>query len=236
MAAVVEAAAEPEPQMQPLSTLVSSVLTDTTRGVTDAERRATDARLEVRAALERPGEALVEEADVDRAIQETAPGLEGPPETLLRERLPEETVRRYLESWDRGPTAVRPGEVYLHPRFVGDDYASRFEALEDAFEVEVGAADLAFRGGVPFLTRDAIDSIREVVATRIGERRKETLAALGKYGLPRPVVEHMDVDVRLAFDEGLRARAVDATGPGDVRPAAIGGVSARIHFESEEVR
>lgn len=222
--------------MQRLSTLVSSVLNDATAGVTDAERRATDARREIRSKLEQPPTELVEPGEVERALERVAPTLEEPPEELLRSALTEWQADRYLESWTTGRTAVRRGELYLHPRFVGAEHATRFDELERAFDVCVEEDDLAFRGGLPFLTATATTAIREAVARSIGNRRKETLQALGEYGIPRPVVEHMDVDVKLAFDESLGVRSIDAAGPGEVLPEAVGGISSRIHFESEEVR
>jgi len=222
--------------MQALSSLVSSVIGDATTGVTDAERRATDARREVREALEKPPGALVDPGEVDRELRRVAPTLEAPPEQLLRARLPDEQADRYVEAWRPGHTAVRRGEVYLHPRFVGEEAATRFDALEAEFDVAVDPAELAFRGGLPFLTDAATRRIREGVARTVGCRRQETLAALADYGLPRPVVERMDVDVPLAFDGSLRAGPVDALGDGDVVPEAVGRVDARVQFESGEVR
>lgn len=222
--------------MQRLSTLVSTVLNDATAGVTDAERRATDARREIRSKLQQPPSDLVESSEVDRALERVAPTLEEPPEELLRSALTEWQADRYLDSWRAGRTAVRRGEMYLHPQFVDARHATRFDALERAFDVRVDEDTLAFRGGLPFLTEAATQEIRDAVARSIGKKRKETLAALGEYGIPRPVVEHMDVDVRLAFDDSLGVRPVDATGAGEVLPEAVGGISSRIHFESEEVR
>lgn len=225
--------------MARLSTLVASVLGDTTVGVTDAERRAAATRQEVRTLLDGPVEDLVEDATVERELARVAPSLDDPPETVLRGALPAEQVARYVESWSPGTTAVRPGEVYLHSRFVdapdGQD-ATPFEGLEREFDVEVDPADLAFRGGVPFLTATAADRIRAAVKRSLGCRRREALRRMADEGFPRPVVEHVDVDVKLSFD-GLRSvRTVDATAVDDVVPEAVGGVAARVHFESGEVR
>ena len=164
----------------------------------------------------------------------SAPPLEAPPTGLLYEALPPMSVERYLESWTPGDSAVRRGEVYLHPRFVEDADATPYEAVESAFDVTVDSQDLAVRGGVPFLTDTATARIRSAVATSLGRDRQAALSALAESGVPRPVVEDLDVDVKVAYGEGLRVRPVDPAGD-DLVPEAVGSVGAKIHFNTVEV-
>ena len=220
--------------MQELSSLVSAVVGDTAVGVTDGERQAAAGRAEIQESLDAAPEELVSEADVDRALRRVAPPLEAPPTGLLYEALPPMSVERYLESWTPGDSAVRRGEVYLHPRFVEDADATPYEAVESAFDVTVDSQDLAVRGGVPFLTDTATARIRSAVATSLGRDRQAALSALAESGVPRPVVEDLDVDVKVAYGEGLRVRPVDPAGD-DLVPEAVGSVGAKIHFNTVEV-
>lgn len=216
-----------------LSTVLSGLIRDGTTGVVAAERDAAADRLAFEDRLDDPATAFVSREEVDSFLRSRFPPFEEPPVEALSRTLGEKALDWVVDRWTPGETAVRAGALYVHP----DRYpVSRFPetpALERTLDVTLPDDVLDTVDGVAVLTPEAVGIVRDAVATRIGERRRDAHRALAAEGYPRPVVDGLDVDVRLAFDDRLDARPVDATDAAVLEPDAIGRVTAKLHFDAD---
>lgn len=197
-----------------LSSILQETVVDAAAGVVDAERRATEQRVVLRDQLESPPEQLVAPEEADR---------------LLAERFPLPTLSSERES---GATAVAPGEPYLRPDLVEFERVDEYPPVEDELGLRLEPEVLQTKDGVPRFTEEAVQRVRDELSRPVGERRKRVLDRLFQQGVPRPVVENMETDVKVRFDDGLNATPIDALN-GSVVPEAVGKIHAQLHFESE---
>ena len=216
--------------MPSLSTVVSSLVRDAAAGATAGERVAALDRSDLEDRLSDPPESFVEESEVDAFLRERFPPPEEPPIDHLAKALHPAVRDRDLESWQPGETAIRPYEVFLHPADVGEDGQRRFEGLERLPGLDPADLPLERRGDLPFLTPEAVGRIRDAAANAIGTRRRDAIRAVAESGIPEPVVEDVEMDVKLAIDEDLDARAIDARAATGVESQAVCSLSARMHF------
>lgn len=202
-----------------LSSLLQRTLQDAAEGVTEAERRVTAQHVDLRDKLQRPPEELVSSAELDQ---------------MLRERFPVPTLAASARdvATGSGGTAVAPGEPYVRPDLVEYEHVSEYPPIEAELGLRLDADVLEFEDDVPQFTEEAVDRVREEIARPIGKRRKRVLTEFSERGLPRPVVESMETDVKVRIDDGLNVTPVDALGTGIV-PEAVGKIHAQLHFESE---
>lgn len=199
-------------------------------GAVDGERRARQERAALEERLSDPPSSFVQEQEVDAVLREQFPPLEEPPVDLLRKNLHPVVLDRYLETWERGTSAVRPYEVVMHPSVVKEWRAPQFEGLEELLDRDLTELPLERRGNVAFLTPEAVEEIRTAVATDIGSRRRSAMKRLADDEIPQPVVEDVELDVKLSLDESLDAVAVDAI-DGVADSEAVGSLSTRMHFK-----
>lgn len=216
--------------MPSLSTLLASLVQEGAAGAVDGERRARQERAALEERLSDPPSSFVQEQEVDAVLREQFPPLEEPPVDLLRKNLHPVVLDRYLETWERGTSAVRPYEVVMHPSVVKEWRAPQFEGLEELLDRDLTELPLERRGNVAFLTPEAVEEIRTAVATDIGSRRRSALKRLADDEIPQPVVEDVELDVKLSLDESLDAVAVDAI-DGVADSEAVGSLSTRMHFK-----
>lgn len=216
--------------MPSLSTLLASLVQEGAAGAVDGERRARQERAALEERLSDPPSSFVQEQEVDAVLREQFPPLEEPPVDLLRKNLHPVVLDRYLETWERGTSAVRPYEVVMHPSVVKEWRAPQFEGLEELLDRDLTELPLERRGNVAFLTPEAVEEIRTAVATDIGSRRRSAMKRLADDEIPQPVVEDVELDVKLSLDESLDAVAVDAI-DGVADSEAVGSLSTRMHFK-----
>lgn len=216
--------------MPSLSTLLASLVQEGAAGAVDGERRARQERAALEERLSDPPSSFVQEQEVDAVLREQFPPLEEPPVDLLRKNLHPVVLDRYLETWERGTSAVRPYEVVMHPSVVKEWRAPQFEGLEELLDRDLTELPLERRGNVAFLTSEAVEEIRTAVATDIGSRRRSAMKRLADDEIPQPVVEDVELDVKLSLDESLDAVAVDAI-DGVADSEAVGSLSTRMHFK-----
>lgn len=197
-----------------LSSILHRTVADAASGVVDAERQATEQRVALREHLEKPPEELVTPAEID---------------DLLAERFPTPTLSSRGGS---DGTGVVPGEPYLRPDLVEFDHVGEYPPIEAELGLRLESDVLEMEHGVPHFTEEAVQRVRDELARPIGQHRKRVLERLSEQGLPRPVVESMETDVKVRFDDGLNVTPIDALNA-SVVPEAVGKVHAQLHFESE---
>jgi hypothetical protein len=218
--------------MPRLSNVLSTLVQEGSAGALAGERR-TAAEMEALAdRLEEPPEAFAGGDEVAAYLRHHFPPLDEPPEDLVQEALADRVLETYLDTWQPGETAVRPNEVYLHPDYVPADRAARFGKLDDLLGVSIPEDELDARNGLPFLTEAAVERVERAVARKIGGRRRDALHRVAEDGVPKPVVEDIDLDVKLAFDEQLGASVVNsASPPSNLATEAVGSLSTSMHFK-----
>jgi hypothetical protein len=217
-----------------LSTVLSKLVEDGAAGALAGERRTAASLSELEDRLADPPETFVEDAEVQAVLARRFPPIESQPTDLVSEALSGAVRERYLETWDRGHSAIRPNEVFLHPKFAPADQARPYDAL-DELGVDLLAdreETLAVRNGLAFLTETAVERVQAAVARQIGEPRKRALQDVAADGVPEPVVEDIDLDVKVAFDEQLGASVVDAAAPpAGLDSEAVGSLQTSMHFK-----
>lgn len=216
-----------------LSTVLSGLIRDGTAGVVAAERDAAADRLDFEATLDAPPSDFVSRQEIDAVLATRFPAFEEPPVELLSRVLDEKALDWVLDHWTTGETAVRPGALYVHPERYPLGRLPETPAVERLLDVTLPDEVLDTVDGVALLTPRAVGIVRDTVATDLGERRRDAHRALAAEGYPRPIVDGLDVDVRLAFDDRLDARPVDATDVTAIEPDAIGRVTAKLHFDAD---
>ncbi|AWB27553.1 hypothetical protein [Halococcoides cellulosivorans] len=217
-----------------LSTVLSRLVEDGAAGALAGERRTAASLADLEARLDDPPAAFADEREVRAVLAERCPPLDEPPRDLLGDALSGDALDRYLETWQPGHSAIRPNEVFLHPEFVPPDRARSYDALAE-LGVDLLAdreATLEVRNGLAFLTEAAVERVREAIATEIGQPRKDALQRVASGGVPEPVVEDIDLDVKVAFDDQLDASVIDAAAPpAGLNGDAVGELSTSMHFK-----
>lgn len=217
-----------------LSAVLSQLVEDGAAGALAGERRTAANLDDLESRLDDPPETFADEREVQALLARLFPPVEETPADLVNEALSGNTLETYLDTWQPGDSAIRPNEVFLHPEFVPEERARSYEGLAD-LDVDLLAereATLDVRNGFAFLTETAVDRVRTAVATRIGEPRKAALQRVAADGVPEPVVEDMEMEVKMAFDENLDASVVDAAAPpAGLNGDALGKLTTSMHFK-----
>ncbi|WP_255151678.1 hypothetical protein [Halorarius halobius] len=219
--------------MPTLGSVLARVIEGGVEGVVDAETAAAADRLAVERRLAEPPAAFVDAGEVDAVLAERFPPFDRPPEKLLARVFDDETLDRYLSGWEPGDTAVREGALYVHPERFPLGELPETPPVERTLGVRLDETDLTFLGSLPTLSADAVATVREAVADRLGGERKAARRAVAEAGYPRPVVDSLEVETGLTFAPDLGVRLVDARTVGPVERAAMGRVRAKLHFEGE---
>lgn len=218
--------------MKQLRSVLSGMVQQGAAGALAGERQSAVDREALAARLEEPPEAFAGEQEILGFLRHHFPPPEEPPEDLLADALPGDVLDRYLSTWERGETAIRPNEVYLHPDYVSPERAGSVARLDDVLGVTLGDDDLDVRNGLAFVAPSGVERVRRAVARRIGGRRRDALERVAEDGVPQPVVENLDMNVKLSLDENLNASVVNSeTPPADLATEAVGEMSARMHFK-----
>lgn len=218
--------------MTSLSTLLSTVVAESADGVFDGETRAESRRRDLYDLLATPAEELAESPAVSEYLREAFPPLDAPPVDLLRRVLDGDELDAFLDRWEPGETSVVEGGVYLRPDRADLRHASEFPPIEGVLGVSV-ADDLDFVDGTAVLTPDAVAAVKRAVADRIADEQRRLRTGIEVRGLPRPVVESVDLDLRATFDADLGVRVVDSLARDGVDPSALGRIAARVRFDRE---
>lgn len=210
-----------------LSTLIATLVGDTAEGVREASVAAARRRASLAESLDSEPTA----ADVEEALASLFPPLHDPPADLLSRVLGDRELDEYVSKWRPGRTAVRPGEVYLHPDLV-DRPVAEFPPIER--ELGVSVVETVERGeGVARLTEKSVALVRRAVRERLETERRNARAAFAD-GVPTPVVESATVEAKAAFGGGekhVEATLLDGR-EGIVRPELVGTVTADLRFVS----
>lgn len=218
--------------MKQLRSVLSGMVQQGAAGALAGERQSAVDREALAARLEEPPEAFASEQEILGFLRHHFPPPEEPPEDLLADALPGDVLDRYLSTWERGETAIRPNEVYLHPDYVSPERAGSVARLDDVLGVTLGDDDLDVRNGLAFVAPSGVERVRRAVARRIGGRRRDALQRVAEDGVPQPVVENLDMNVKLSLDENLNASVVNSeTPPADLATETVGEMSARMHFK-----
>lgn len=218
--------------MKQLRSVLSGMVQQGAAGALAGERQSAVDREALAARLEEPPEAFASEQEILGFLRHHFPPPEEPPEDLLADALPGDVLDRYLSTWERGETAIRPNEVYLHPDYVSPERAGSVARLDDVLGVTLGDDDLDVRNGLAFVAPSGVERVRRAVARRIGGRRRDALERVAEDGVPQPVVENLDMNVKLSLDENLNASVVNSEAPpADLATEAVGEMSARMHFK-----
>ena len=218
--------------MNRLSTVLSRMVKESAEGALAGERQSAVDRETLAARLEEPPEAFASAREIGGFLQHHFPPLDRPQEDLLADALPGDVLDEYLSSWKPGETAIRPNEVYLHPDYVSPERAGSVTRLDDLLGVTLGDDDLDVRNGLAFIAPSGVERVRRAVARRIGGRRRDALERVAEDGVPQPVVENLDMNVKLSLDEQLNAAVVNSEAPpADLATEAVGELSTRMHFK-----
>jgi len=215
-----------------LSTLIADLVGETAEGV----REASVAAARRRATLDERLTAEPTETDVDDALAALFPPLRRPPVDLLACVLDDAELEEHVSTWRPGRTAVRVGEVYLHPDLAEAGNAKARIAEFPPIERELGVPVLESveRGdGVARLTGRSVELVRRALRSRL-EAERRTAAAAFADGVPTPVVESASVEVKAAFGGGedrIDATLLDGRDR-TVPPELVGTVAADLRFVS----
>ena len=216
--------------MTSISTLLSTVVAESAEGVLDGETRSESRRRDLYDLLATPAEELAESPAVSEYLREAFPPLDAPPVDLLRRVLDEDELDAYLDRWQPGETSIAEGEMYFRPDRADLRHVAEFPRIEGVLGVSV-ADELDFVDGTAVLTPAAVDAVKRSVADRIAEEQRRLRTAVEARGLPRPVVESVDLDLPATFDANLGVRVVDSPSREGVDPSALGRVAARVRFD-----
>jgi len=199
--------------MNELWGIISRLVQDCAKAVQASEIEVEEKRLEILDLVKKQPEELVEKEEIDEFLKINFPDPKNPDET-----------------------AVKPGKPYFNPRFSKLKSVEEFPPIEKVLGVKLEEKDLRFTRKKVFLTEKAVEKVREVVAKKLGERKKEVLTRVVEYGLPKPVVETMNIELKVAlsFDKKLKAHIPNFFET-DVRivPETIGKVSMHLRFERD---
>mgnify|MGYP000291174839 CR=1 FL=1 len=211
--------------MIPLSELVSTLILDSADGVQAAETTTAARRQAVGDYLREPPGEATSEAAVDRFLRERFPALDGPPTALLQRARRDDGPE---VSWSPGETAVRPGNVYVHPELSEFDNVSEFPPIRDVLGVELDD-DVVVSNGVGVQTEDSVQRVREAVAQRLGERRQSVVGRAFEGGVPTPRVQSLDAELPVRFDDDLGVTTVTD----DSTAESVGRLSVTMEFRRE---
>ncbi len=195
--------------MYTLSEVISKLVEDSASGVQAAEAEVEKRKVELAELLKKPPEELVEEEEVDDFLRNIFPDPRNPKET-----------------------AIRPGVPYFSPTIERYRRFEEFPPIERVLGIRLTEKDLTRENDRMLLTKRAVKKVRDAVKQMVGRKRKLTLKRLMEQGIPRPVVETVDLEVKLAFDENLRVRVPNLY-EADVKmlPEAIGKMAVHLRFE-----
>lgn len=216
--------------MASISSLLASLVREGTDGAVAGERDAALDRDALEDRLSDPPETFVDDHELQALLESEFPPFETPPVEDLFASLDPPVFNRYIRTWEPGRTALRPYEVFRTPSADQDDLRSRFERLESLLERDPRELPLERRGAVEFLTPAAVDEITAAIAEEVGSRRRDALRRVAESGIPEPVVEDIELDVKLAIDETLDATTVDPHSS-KIDSDAIASLSTRLHFK-----
>ncbi|PAU84256.1 hypothetical protein CK500_07455 [Halorubrum salipaludis] len=219
--------------MADLSTLVTGVVLESTKGVAAAEVEAAAERASFRESLDRDPTAFADREAIEAFLRERFPPFGRDPRTVLEPYVDPDLLRKALSRWEPGETAVRPGSPYVHPDRFPAGPLSETPPVERVLGVELTERELEVVGDLALFTRSAVRRVRDAAAERIGRRELAARRSVAEQGYPRPVVEGIDVETKVTFGGEIDATPFDARYAEHAVAGGIGTVRTELHFEDE---